>query len=485
MSPLGTLEISSKKSLLNFNNLSPMYCVGGSNNAVATPSSVPITTNDHLIKLMSLSLVNEVRGPAAALNLSPPRNFLSLHNHQNIIQPLTILNLPNPIRSPSFTEMLLKSGHLPGGSPIQIPSPNSSGSGHPESPRSTADTGMTPPPPPIISCITTTTTNDDDEVLSIGRDDDHQQLLQDCDNSSVISDEDMKSTTTAKDFNNLSQGDDNNSQGSMEYDDLHDDRSSQNSSESHSHNPNLRRNRQYSSEDSFTIKSLCSPTPNYHHNNNSNDTTTSTASPPPTNTINSNNNGSSNNNNNTNGSISNNRHSSLLFSIANILRPDFGLCNNTTTSPFAPGKSLKSPPITDFNYKRSHNHHQTNHKGSGRNDSLVVNPIDLSRPSSTGSQKHHHHQNQHKISSSGRSGGGGGNSNGNSSSGNKRLKLNNESANSLTKGNSNSEKNNSASNNNNNNSSTKSSSKTTSDGQTLWPAWVYCTRYSDRPSSGE
>ena len=22
-------------------------------------------------------------------------------------------------------------------------------------------------------------------------------------------------------------------------------------------------------------------------------------------------------------------------------------------------------------------------------------------------------------------------------------------------------------------------------GQTLWPAWVYCTRYSDRPSSGE
>lgn len=30
-----------------------------------------------------------------------------------------------------------------------------------------------------------------------------------------------------------------------------------------------------------------------------------------------------------------------------------------------------------------------------------------------------------------------------------------------------------------------SSSSTSGDGNTMWPAWVYCTRYSDRPSSGE
>lgn len=30
-----------------------------------------------------------------------------------------------------------------------------------------------------------------------------------------------------------------------------------------------------------------------------------------------------------------------------------------------------------------------------------------------------------------------------------------------------------------------SSGSSTGNGQSLWPAWIYCTRYSDRPSSGE
>lgn len=52
--------------------------------------------------------------------------------------------------------------------------------------------------------------------------------------------------------------------------------------------------------------------------------------------------------------------------------------------------------------------------------------------------------------------------------------------------------NNNSSNNNNNNSTTdddqdsqEQQQNTEKDGDQLWPAWVYCTRYSDRPSSGK
>lgn len=35
------------------------------------------------------------------------------------------------------------------------------------------------------------------------------------------------------------------------------------------------------------------------------------------------------------------------------------------------------------------------------------------------------------------------------------------------------------------NTNTSASQKNNTNGQSLWPAWVYCTRYSDRPSSGK
>lgn len=177
--------------------------------------------------------------------------------------------------------------------------------------------------------------------------------------------------------------------------------------------------------------------------------------------------------------------SSLRFSVVNILRPDFGRNAILTRSSTVHGRSIplpKSSPLPlppDLSISRlsppefehsntgySTVHHRDRDKDRGaflRSPSLSRHDSGLSRSGSVDSLA----SGRSSVTGSSVTGGGAPSLCSSSSS------IGNNGSNESVNGD----------NNTSNNSNCQNGSN--ANGQPPWPAWVYCTRYSDRPSSGK
>ncbi|XP_021967411.1 homeobox protein engrailed-2 isoform X1 [Folsomia candida] len=438
-----------------------MYCSPSSSSslqysAFSSPVSHP------LLKLMSLSAT-----------LPPPSSSSS---------PSSTLS--------SYEAMLLKGGGHQ--SPVPIPSPNNAQ--HPESPKSSAATQNggggdhhTSSSSSSTSSYTSSLTNnnnnnttlkedlvsspppqskddDADEVLSIGGNDEADTTTTD-EVVTVVDMEDGEKTIL------LDGEEDDNDDDTFSQKSHISQTSSLPASSSSSSSTTGGRVRKYSSEDCFSIKSLCSPANNHNAICN--------GSPPE--------------------EILRRTSSSLLFSIANILRPDFG----SSPSPFVPQKrSTKSPPrphylggaaaelYKPYGFLGGHNTNPIDLSRSQASYPGLLDKISSSSPPEPGTKRSSSYQHHHKSKKShGNSGGDRDRikSMGQQSHNNPHSKSNHIKSSNLS----------GAGGTTTTNSSSKSPGLTPlpnpkekkgdsagNNGQTLWPAWVYCTRYSDRPSSG-